>query len=135
MKYIQKEFKTSMNKFKYIDSWFWCRYTINPYSGCEHVCIHCDARSDRYYLQHIQDFENEVLIKVNIYEKLEKKIKNARKLLPDVVAMGGVNDAYQPIEKKWKIQKKFYKCLQIINFLLLFPQNQIKSNHERYRII
>ena len=44
MKYLHKEFKTAINKLKYPDSWFWSRYTINPYSGCEHACIYCDAR-------------------------------------------------------------------------------------------
>ena len=61
MKYIEKEFKTAVNKYKFIDSWFWCRYSINPYSGCEHACIYCDARSERYYLQEVQDFETEVI--------------------------------------------------------------------------
>ena len=113
MKYIEKEFKTAINKLKYPDGWFWCRYTINPYSGCEHACIYCDARSERYYLQEVQDFESEVLIKTNIDKKLDLKIKRARTMLPDVVAMGGVNDAYQPIEEKaentLKILKVFAK--------------------------
>ncbi len=97
IKYKEKEFKTAINKLKFPDSWFWARYTINPYSGCEHACIYCDARSQRYYLE---DFENEVLIKTAIDRKLELRIKHARKLLPDVVGAGGVNDAYQPCEKK-----------------------------------
>ena len=106
MKYIEKEFKTAINKLKYPDGWFWCRYTINPYSGCEHACIYCDARSTRYYLQDVQDFESEVLIKTNIDKKLDLKIKRARTMLPDVVAMGGVNDAYQPIEIEAKNTRK-----------------------------
>jgi len=111
MKYIEKEFKTAVNKYKYIDSWFWCRYSINPYSGCEHACIYCDARSERYYLQDVQDFENEVLIKTNIGNKLDLKIKRARTMLPDVVAMGGVNDAYQPIELKAENTRKILQVL------------------------
>ncbi len=105
---IYKEYKTALNKLKYPDSWFWGRYTINPYSGCAHACIYCDARSDRYYLD--QDFENEVIVKIDIDKNLETRIKNARSLLPDVVAPGGVNDAYQPIELE---QKNTYKILKI----------------------
>jgi DNA repair photolyase len=108
VKIIYKEYKTALNKLKYPDSWFWGRYTINPYSGCAHACIYCDARSDRYYLD--QDFENEVIVKIDIDKILETKIKNARTLLPDVVAPGGVNDAYQPIELE---QKNTYKILKI----------------------
>jgi DNA repair photolyase len=103
MKYIEKEFKTAINKLKYPDGWFWCRYTINPYSGCEHACIYCDARSTRYYLE---DFENEVIIKINLDKILDKKLKNTRTLLPDVVGPGGVCDGYQQIEKKAENTKK-----------------------------
>ncbi|MFX1340997.1 MAG: radical SAM protein, partial [Promethearchaeota archaeon] len=106
--YKNKEFKTAINKLKFPDSWFWARYTINPYSGCEHACIYCDARSQRYYLE---DFENEVIIKKNIDKKLDHKIKNARKFLPDVIAAGGVNDAYQQIEMEVKNTRKILKIL------------------------
>jgi DNA repair photolyase len=106
-KIIHKEFKTALNKLKFPDSWFWCRYTINPYSGCAHTCIYCDARSQRYYLD--QDFENEIIVKTNIDKKLDLRIKRARKLLPDVIGPGGVCDAYQPIEKEVKILKVIAK--------------------------
>ena len=73
-----------------------------------HACIYCDARSERYYLK---DFENEVIIKTNFDKKLDQRFKRARKLLTDVIAPGGVNDAYQPIEKKIEHTKK---VLQVI---------------------
>ncbi|MFX1455359.1 MAG: radical SAM protein [Promethearchaeota archaeon] len=108
VKYIYKEFKSVLNKLKYPDSWFWSRYTLNPYSGCAHACIYCDARSQRYYLE---DFENEVIIKTNFDKKLDLRLKRARTLLPDVIAPGGVNDAYQPIEQKVENTRK---VLQVI---------------------
>ncbi|MBD3185276.1 hypothetical protein GF325_00495, partial [Candidatus Bathyarchaeota archaeon] len=37
---IKKRFRTIVNKLKYIDSWFWCRYTLNPYNGCEHASVY-----------------------------------------------------------------------------------------------
>lgn len=107
VKYLKKQYKTALNKLKYPDSWFWCRYTINPYSGCEHACIYCDARSNRYYLE--QDFENEVIIKVDLDKILEKRLKNARSLIPDVVGPGGVCDGYQQVEKKAKNTRKILK--------------------------
>ncbi|MFX1394215.1 MAG: radical SAM protein [Promethearchaeota archaeon] len=111
VKLIYKEFKTALNKLKYPDSWFWNRYTINPYSGCEHACIYCDARSQRYYLQDQQDFENDVIVKVNIDKKLDLRIKRARTLLSDVVGPGGVCDAYQPIEMEAENTRKILKIL------------------------
>ena len=108
VKYIYKEFKSVLNKLKYPDSWFWSRYTLNPYSGCAHACIYCDARSSRYYLD---DFENEVIIKTDFDKQLDQRLKRARTLLPDIIAPGGVNDAYQPIEKKIEHTRKIFKVI------------------------
>ena len=108
VKYIYQEFKSVLNKLKFPDSWFWARYTLNTYSGCAHACIYCDARSERYY---IEDFENEVIIKTNFDKKLDQRLKRARTLLPDVIAPGGVNDAYQPIEKKIEHTRKVLEVI------------------------
>lgn len=112
--YIYQEYKTAINKLKFPDSWFWARYTSNPYSGCEHVCIYCDARSQRYYLT--QNFEEEIIIKDKFAKKLEKTIKNSHSLLPDVIGPGGVCDAYQPIEKKVKNTRKLLKVIAKYHF-------------------
>ncbi len=108
VQYRTQEFKTVLNKLKFPDSWFWVKYTINPYSGCQHACIYCDARSDRYYLQ---DFENEVVIKENADKKLDLRIKRARTMLPDVIGAGGVNDGYQQIEEKVENTRKILKVI------------------------
>ncbi len=113
VKYIYKEFKSVLNKLKFPDSWFWSRYTLNTYSGCAHACIYCDARSERYY---IEDFENEVIIKTNFDKKLDQRLKRARTLLPDVIAPGGVNDAYQPIEKKIEHTRKILHVIANYKF-------------------
>ncbi|TFF94523.1 MAG: radical SAM protein, partial [Promethearchaeota archaeon] len=109
VKYTSKRFKTALNVLKYPDSWFWCRYTLNPYQGCEHACIYCDARSSRYY---VDDFENEVIVKKDINKILERKLKNTRTLLPDVIGPGGVCDAYQPIEEKAENTLSLLKIIQ-----------------------
>jgi len=98
--YELKEFKTIINKLKYIDTWFWCRYTANSYQNCEHSCIYCDARSERYYLP--SGFDENIYVKENASILLDRRLSRARTLLPDVVAFGGVCDAYQPAEKIYK---------------------------------
>ncbi|MFX0026744.1 MAG: radical SAM protein [Candidatus Hermodarchaeota archaeon] len=113
VKYIYKEFKSVLNKLKYPDSWFWARYTLNTYSGCAHACIYCDARSERYYLE---DFENEVIIKTNFDKKLDQRFRRARTLLPDIIAPGGVNDAYQPIEQKIEHSRKILQVIAKYKF-------------------
>ncbi len=115
IEYKYKEFKSVLNKLKYPDSWFWSRYTLNTYSGCAHACIYCDARSERYYLK---DFENEVIIKTNFDKKLDQRFKRARTLLIDVIAPGGVNDAYQPIEKEIEHTRKVLKIIEKYKFPL-----------------
>jgi len=112
--YIYKEYKTAINKLKFPDSWFWARYTSNPYSGCEHACIYCDARSQRYYLT--QNFEEEIIIKDRFAKKLEKTLKKSRTHLKDVIGPGGVCDAYQPIEKKVKNTRKLLKVIAKYKF-------------------
>ncbi|MBY9006978.1 MAG: radical SAM protein [Candidatus Lokiarchaeota archaeon] len=108
VKYIYKKYKSALNKLKFPDPWFWARYTINPYSGCTHACIYCDARSQRYYLE---DFENEIIIKENIVKKLDQTISRSRTLLPDVIGPGGVCDAYQPIEEKIENTRNILKIV------------------------
>jgi len=109
VEYRYKEYKSVLNKLKYPDSWFWSRYTLNPYSGCAHACIYCDARSQRYYLE---DFDNEVIIKTDFDKKLDQRLRRARTLLPDVIAPGGVNDVYQPIEKEIEQTKKILQVIE-----------------------
>ena len=98
-RFIEKQYKSIINKNKFIDHWFWTRYSINPYNGCQFGCIYCDARSDHYHMP--EDFENEILVKTNVGPMLDQRISRARTFLPDVVGIGGVTDSYQPAEKKY----------------------------------
>jgi DNA repair photolyase len=109
VKFIKKQFKSIIQKRKYIDHWFWERYAINPYNGCQFGCIYCDARSDHYHMP--SDFENEILIKQNVAEMLDVRISRARTFLPDVVGIGGVTDPYQPAEKKFENTRQILQVL------------------------
>ncbi|MDD1776713.1 MAG: radical SAM protein, partial [Candidatus Helarchaeota archaeon] len=109
VKYEIKEFKTIINKMKYIDSWWYIRYTINPYQNCEHRCIYCDARSERYYLS--DDFDQTIIVKKNVKEQLDRRLARARTFLPDITALGGVNDCYMPAEKEFKNSRQILEVL------------------------
>ena len=108
-KFIEKQYKSIINKNKYIDHWFWTRYAINPYNGCQFGCIYCDARSEHYHMP--QDFENEILVKQNVSQMLDQRIARARTFLPDVVGIGGVTDSYQPAEKKYENTRSILSVL------------------------
>ncbi len=109
MKYFEKDFKSILNVRKMIDGWFWDKYGINPYNGCQFGCVYCDSRSQKYYLP--LDFENTIVIKKNIGEILDSRLKNARTLPADVVGIGGTTDPYQPAET---LYKNTLICLEIL---------------------
>jgi len=83
---------------------------INPYRGCEHGCVYCYARPTHEYLGFSSglDFESQILVKTNAPEALEKAF-NARSWKPEVVAMSGVTDPYQPIERKFEVTRGVLK--------------------------
>jgi len=109
VKFIEKDFKSILNVHKFIDNWFWCKYGINTYNGCQFACIYCDSRSEKYYLP--EDFQNDIIVKMNVREMLDKKLSRARTLLPDIVALSGANDPYQPAEMKYENTRQ---CLEIL---------------------
>ncbi|MDY6911206.1 MAG: radical SAM protein [Chloroflexota bacterium] len=109
VEYIYKDFKSILNKMKFIDNWFWCRYTLNPYNGCEFACTYCDSRSHKYHLH--PDFDQQILVKINVSEMLDNRLRRARTLLPDVVAIGGTCDSYQPAEAEFHNTRK---CLEVL---------------------
>jgi len=108
-KFTEKQFKTILNKYKFIDNWFWVRYGINPYNGCQFGCVYCDSRSAKYNLP--TDFENDIVVKTDPAKMLDKRIANARTLLPDIVGTGSAADPYQPAEKKYENTKS---CLEVL---------------------
>src|SRR5436853_3356632 len=74
--------------------------SVNPYRGCEHGCVYCFARPTHEYLGFSAglDFETKIMVKENAPELLRTEL-SARKWKPQVVAMSGVTDCYQPIER------------------------------------
>jgi len=109
IRYVEKQFKTILNTFRFIDSWFWARYSINPYNGCEFACNYCDSRSHRYHLH--PEFDQMVYVKSKVGPMLDARLSRARTLLPDVVAIGGTCDAYQPAEEMYRNTRA---CLEVL---------------------
>ena len=107
--YLGKDFKTILNKYKFIDGWFWCRYSINPYNGCEFSCTYYDSRSHKYHLH--PEFDQIIYVKNNIGTMLDNRLSRARTLLPDVVAIGGTCDAYQPAEAEFRNTRQVLEVL------------------------
>lgn len=109
IQYIKKDYKSIINKFKFIDSWFWCKYSLNPYNGCEFACTYCDSRSHKYHLQ--PKFDQVIYVKNNVKNMLDQRLTRARTLLPDVVSMSGTCDPYQPAEEEFMNTRQ---CLEVL---------------------
>jgi DNA repair photolyase len=86
--------------------------SINPYRGCEHGCIYCYARPYHEYLGFSAglDFETKIVVKENAPELLRREL-SSRKWKPQVLAMSGVTDCYQPIERRLQLTRQ---CLQVL---------------------
>jgi DNA repair photolyase len=101
--------------------------SINPYRGCEHGCIYCYARPYHEYLGFSAglDFETKILVKEDAPELLRKKLASP-KWKPMVVAISGVTDAYQPIERRLGLTRR---CLEVLaefrNPVVIVTKNQL----------
>ena len=75
--------------------------SINPYRGCEHGCAYCYARPTHEYagMSAGLDFETRILVKERAPELLRAEL-SARKWRPQSLAMSGVTDCYQPIDRR-----------------------------------
>jgi DNA repair photolyase len=89
-------------------------YSVNPYRGCEHGCIYCYARPSHEYLGFSAglDFETRIMVKMDAPRLLDEAISR-RSWRPQVVAMSGNTDCYQPVERTLRLTRG---CLNI--FLL-----------------
>jgi len=86
--------------------------SINPYRGCEHGCIYCYARPNHEYLGFSAglDFESRILVKEDAPELLRRELASDR-WKPQVIAMSGVTDSYQPIERRLGLTRR---CLEVL---------------------
>src|SRR6266568_442247 len=86
--------------------------SVNPYRGCEHGCIYCYARPFHEYLGFSSglDFETKIMVKENAPKLLREELSSP-KWKPQVIAMSGVTDCYQPIERKLKLTRG---CLEVL---------------------
>jgi len=86
--------------------------SINPYRGCEHGCSYCYARPTHEYLGLSSglDFESVILVKRQAPEILRRELASP-KWQPQTLALSGVTDPYQPVERKLQITRA---CLKVL---------------------
>jgi DNA repair photolyase len=100
--------------------------SINPYRGCEHGCAYCYARPTHEYLGFSAglDFETNIMVKDNAPELLAEELARPS-WQPKVLAISGVTDAYQPVERRLQLTRR---CLQVLTEFRN-PASIVTKNH------
>ena len=124
--------KSILRKSKKVDSWFISRYGMNLYRGCQHNCIYCDGRTEKYQVE--GEFGTDISVKVNAIDILKKELDPQRKRKPFkkgfIILGGGVGDSYQPVEKKYKLCRQALQLIYKYNYPvhILTKSNLVKRD-------
>ena len=86
--------------------------SVNPYRGCEHGCVYCFARPSHAYLDLSPglDFETRLYAKTNAAERLRHELARPGYVAAPI-ALGINTDAYQPIERHYRITREVLEVL------------------------
>jgi DNA repair photolyase len=86
--------------------------SINCYRGCEHGCSYCYARNTHEYLGFSAglDFEAKIMVKENAPDLLRRELSSP-KWKPQPLAMSGVTDCYQPVERRLQLTRR---CVAVL---------------------
>jgi len=103
--------KTLVSRVSGIDSIFGLDYGLNLYRGCQHRCIYCDSRSLCYG---IENFDGDVLIKVNAIEVLCDELSRKRKR--GIIGTGSMNDPYMPLEEQTALTRRALETIATYGF-------------------
>jgi DNA repair photolyase len=106
--FIPYKVKSVLNKHKHPDHWFWTRYSVYPYIGCQHGCEFCYCRERKYApYEDINDFPYIIKVKENAPELLRRALARSPR---GAIAVGD----YQPLERKFKISRQLLEvCLEL----------------------
>ncbi len=87
-------------------------YAINPFVGCQHACSYCFARFMSRYTGHQGErWGSFVDVKINAARVLQQQLRRRRAPLHDTVLFSSVTDAYQPLERRYKVTRS---CLELL---------------------
>src|SRR5437868_9325652 len=82
------------------------------YGCCDHDCTHYYARPTHEYLGSSArtDSESRIMVKIDAPSLLEHEL-SSRKWYPQAIAISGVTDPYQPVERRLRITRG---CLEVL---------------------
>jgi len=108
--FLRDDTQSIVNRNKAEDLSF--EFSVNPYRGCEHGCSYCYARTYHEFLGYSAglDFESKIIVKADAPQLLEAALARPA-YRPAMIAMSGVTDCYQPVERKLEITRR---CLEVM---------------------
>lgn len=101
--------------------------SVNPYRGCEHGCVYCYARPTHEYLGFSAglDFETKILVKERAADLLRQELSSP-KWVPQPIALSGVTDPYQPVERRLGITRQCLQALaEFLNPVIIVTKNHL----------
>jgi DNA repair photolyase len=109
-RYHEVDAKSVLRRSAVVDPWFVGRFGSNLYRGCEHGCSYCDGRAERYYVA--GDFARDIQVKRNALVLAKAELSRMHE--PGFLFIGGgVCDAYQPAEERYRLSRGLLKlCLE-----------------------
>ncbi len=107
------EIKKAIRKQNLPDPFFLNVYSTSPYSSCQHGCVYCDGRAEKYHLE--GNFERDITSRINLPKILDTELGKLREIAP--ISIGsGITDVYQPVEKSIKLTQQCSETLLKYNF-------------------
>jgi DNA repair photolyase len=106
--YVEAPCRSALNKVEGMGF----RWSLNPYTGCEHRCAFCYVRAFELRADRPGDdrYGRSVRIKVNIAQVLRREL-GRRSWQGELVAVGTATDPYQPAEGRYRLTRS---CLQVL---------------------
>lgn len=103
-----RQVKKALRRRDPLDTYFVSMYSFSPYAACEHGCLYCDGRAEKYYVD--GDFERDVVVRENLPDCLSEELPKLRE--KGTICIGsGISDPYQPAEEREGIMQA---CAEIL---------------------
>lgn len=89
-------------------------FCINPYIGCSHRCLYCYARFMRRFTGHSEAWGTFIDVKINAPKLIRDDLRRVKRR--GEVLIGSVCDAYQGVERTYKITRAIITELHAAQF-------------------
>ncbi|WP_457548675.1 radical SAM protein [Archaeoglobus sp.] len=96
------------------------KYVLNPYIGCLHGCKYCYVQSlAKRFGWRYGEWGSWVIVRKNIYRLVKRKSLNGW------ILVSSLGDAYQPIERKFKLTRCVFDAIDHNNRLRILTKSDL----------